>query len=62
MLSWRAVLCPYCGESFDTHIDTSAGDQTYTEDCYVCCRPIVFHIATDSDGNLTTVETRREED
>ncbi|HEX9813064.1 MAG TPA: CPXCG motif-containing cysteine-rich protein [Burkholderiales bacterium] len=62
MLNWRAVQCPYCGEAFDTGIDTSAGGQTYTEDCYVCCRPIVFRIAADADGNLTTVETRREED
>jgi hypothetical protein len=62
MLDWRAVGCPYCGEAFETGIDTSAGDQTYTEDCRVCCRPIVFLIATDTDGSLATVETRREED
>lgn len=62
MLSLRSVRCPYCGETFDTNVDTSGGDQRYIEDCYVCCRPIVFNIATDADGNLTALETRREED
>ncbi|MHB1587257.1 MAG: CPXCG motif-containing cysteine-rich protein [Acidiferrobacteraceae bacterium] len=38
------VLCPYCGESFETMADWSAGDQHYIEDCSVCCRPIVFRL------------------
>jgi Cysteine-rich CPXCG len=62
MLSLRNVRCPYCGETFDTNVDTSGGDQQYIEDCYVCCRPIVFNLATDADGNLAALETRREED
>lgn len=62
MLSLRSVCCPYCGETFDTNVDSSGGDQQYIEDCYVCCRPIVFTITTDADGALTVLETRREED
>lgn len=57
----HTVQCPYCGESFDTSVDTSGGSQRYTEDCYVCCRPIVFTLTLDPDGSLS-VETRREED
>jgi hypothetical protein len=58
----QSVQCPYCGESFETAIDTSAGNQEYIEDCYVCCRPIVFRIETDNEGNLLEVDVRREND
>jgi hypothetical protein len=62
MLVLRTVQCPYCGESFDTNVDPSGGSQEYIEDCYVCCRPIVFSLEADANGNLTSLETRREED
>lgn len=58
----RAVECPYCGESFETNVDASAGDQEYIEDCQVCCRPIVFRLTADADGNVQDLETRREQD
>lgn len=58
----RSVLCPYCGESFISVVDASAGDQSYYEDCEVCCRPILFHTEIDSDGNLLTITTLREDD
>ncbi|MEO5572994.1 MAG: CPXCG motif-containing cysteine-rich protein [Gammaproteobacteria bacterium] len=55
------VDCPYCGEMFETFIDTSAGDQEYIEDCYVCCRPINFRITTDHEENLLSVETHADD-
>ena len=33
--------CPYCGEVIELLVDPSAGPQRYTEDCEVCCRPMV---------------------
>jgi predicted DCC family thiol-disulfide oxidoreductase YuxK len=54
------VQCPYCGETFETMIDTSAGDAEYIEDCQVCCRPIEFRIETDEEGNLLNVSTQGE--
>ena len=62
MTSQQSVQCPYCGETFETGIDTSGGSQEYVEDCYVCCRPIVFRLTADADGNLVSLETRREND
>lgn len=38
------IHCPWCGEPCDTFCDISAGHQSYTEDCQVCCRPIVMTI------------------
>jgi hypothetical protein len=54
------IDCPYCGESYDTTVDTSAGAQTYVEDCAVCCRPIVVTVEVSEDDALTGVRTRRE--
>jgi len=35
------VDCPSCGESCALAVDTSAGpEQSYFEDCAVCCRPM----------------------
>lgn len=62
MLEMRAVNCPYCGEKVDVSIDLSAGSQNYIEDCYVCCRPIHFSIEVDHDGELTLVNTFRDDD
>jgi hypothetical protein len=38
-----SIQCPYCGENIDILVDTSAGDQSWIEDCSVCCHPINFH-------------------
>ncbi|MBA1272036.1 CPXCG motif-containing cysteine-rich protein [Stutzerimonas azotifigens] len=47
MLETQDYACPYCGEPVEAVLDLSAGDQQYTEDCPVCCRPIVFDLRTD---------------
>jgi hypothetical protein len=60
--SLQSVQCPYCGETFETEIDTSGGSQEYIEDCYVCCRPILFRVEVDVDGELTGLEVQREND
>ena len=46
-------ICPHCGEEVDTSPDPGAGlEQTYVEDCPVCCRPnlIVARYSPDDDG------------
>ena len=45
------IQCPYCWESFEILLDNSVEEaQQYTEDCYVCCRPIVIHLGLGADG------------
>lgn len=56
-LEEKDVTCPYCGETFSTLIDLSAGDQIYIEDCAVCCQPIELDIRLDGDD--VTVDLRR---
>lgn len=46
----RVVCCPYCGEWIECLIDITAADSEYTEDCQVCCRPIVFAVGLGAMG------------
>ncbi|GMR20465.1 MAG: CPXCG motif-containing cysteine-rich protein [Gammaproteobacteria bacterium] len=56
------VQCPYCGEHYESSIDVSGGNQEYFEDCQVCCHPIAFLTRVNDDGNLLTIEIRRDDD
>lgn len=49
MLETERYECPYCGEIGVAELDLSGGDQTYVEDCAVCCRPITFVLQTDGE-------------
>jgi hypothetical protein len=62
MLEFIQLHCPYCGESFDSSIDLSGGDQDYTEDCAVCCKPISVSVRVDAQDELIGVNTRRDHD
>jgi hypothetical protein len=53
------VRCPYCGESFGTSIDLSAGGQAYVEDCQICCQPIEITVELTQDGQLHAVRAER---
>lgn len=42
--------CAYCGETNVTFIDLSAGgQQSYVEDCQVCCQPNVLFVGIDEE-------------
>jgi hypothetical protein len=57
----KTVECPYCGENIDVLVDQSEEQQNYIEDCQVCCRPIVFNVTVDSDGDANiTVNAENE--
>ncbi|MDX2478613.1 MAG: CPXCG motif-containing cysteine-rich protein [Gammaproteobacteria bacterium] len=42
-----SVQCPYCWEVIDVLLDCSVNEQSYIEDCQVCCRPINFSVSVD---------------
>jgi hypothetical protein len=62
MLVARRIVCPYCGETFETAVDTSGGSQEYIEDCQICCRPIVFHARVDHEGVLSELNLGRDDE
>lgn len=41
----RTFTCPYCWEQISVLLDPSVAEQTYVEDCEVCCRPLRIHYA-----------------
>ncbi len=47
----RRVRCPFCAESMTLLIDTSAGSQSYIEDCQICCQPMQVSFIAD-EGEL----------
>jgi len=56
---FATVQCPYCGESFETAVDLSAGSFSYVEDCQVCCQPIELAGETDEAGALVGLTASR---
>jgi hypothetical protein len=54
-----AIDCPYCGETFETAVDASAGDrQQQIEDCAICCQPITVLVAVGADGEIAVRSLR----
>ena len=50
MQTTAEYVCAFCGESNTTFIDISAGmQQSYVEDCQVCCRPNILYLRIDED-------------
>jgi Cysteine-rich CPXCG len=47
----HAATCPHCGERIDLTLDLSVPEQSYIEDCPVCCRPMAVSYAA-VDGEL----------
>jgi len=62
MIETITIQCPYCGESYETVVDLSAGSQRYVEDCAVCCRPIEVTLQVGDDGELIEVGTATDND
>ncbi|WNH11147.1 CPXCG motif-containing cysteine-rich protein [Thalassobellus suaedae] len=36
----KFFTCPYCWESISMLLDNSIPEQSYIEDCEICCNPI----------------------
>jgi len=49
------VICPYCSEPVEIALDSGGGaDQSYVEDCQVCCRPwqVTVHYGEDGGADV----------
>jgi hypothetical protein len=42
-------ICPYCWQNISMILDLSVGEQSYIEDCEVCCRPINIRYTAKND-------------
>jgi len=41
LLEGHDAECPHCGEPITLTLDLSVEEQSYIEDCPVCCKPMV---------------------
>ena len=56
-----AFQCAGCGELNATTVDASAGrEQSYVEDCQVCCKPNVLHIRYDASAETFVIRAELE--
>jgi hypothetical protein len=62
MIEEALVTCPACWETIELSLDLSAGSQTYTEDCPVCCRPMTVRLWVGEGGHEYSVEVEAESD
>ena len=46
-VSEKRCHCPHCAEPISIVVDSSAGHQTYIEDCQVCCQPMEITLEVD---------------
>ena len=62
MQTTSEYICAFCGEANSTFVDISAGmQQSYVEDCQVCCRPNILFIRVDEHTLDVEIETDYEE-
>lgn len=50
--------CPYCWQRISIIVEPEAEEQTYIEDCEVCCRPIRIDIVID-DGEIASFSAQQ---
>jgi hypothetical protein len=46
------IQCPYCWETITILVDDSVSEQSYVEDCHVCCRPILIDVSVGYDDEV----------
>lgn len=41
LIQGHDATCPHCWEPINLTLDVSVAEQSYVEDCPVCCRPLI---------------------
>jgi transcription elongation factor Elf1 len=53
LLEERHFECPACGAPVSVLLDLSVPDQTYVEDCEVCCQPLEITVCSEAGGGIS---------
>jgi hypothetical protein len=56
------IRCPFCREAITIFVDPTVSGDEYTEDCTVCCRPILIRVDRESPGERAQIRIDREYD
>ena len=62
MLRLEHIYCPNCGEKQWIEIDCSVPEDSYYQDCEVCCQSMVINMTADINGTLLSLTVKREDD
>ena len=54
----HAFTCPYCWEPITMLLDLSVADQSYVEDCEVCCNPVTLSFRADQ-GEIVAFDAQQ---
>ena len=58
LLQGQDATCPHCWETINLTLDLSVPQQSYVEDCPVCCKPMyVSYTAVDGEVAEFSVES-----
>lgn len=58
LLQDQDATCPHCGETISLTLDLSVPEQSYIEDCPVCCKPmLVSYSAAEGEIAQFSVES-----
>ena len=61
MQTTAEFYCAFCGEVNTTFVDLSAGNQqSYVEDCQVCCRPNILYLTLDEETLVVQIDSDTE--
>jgi hypothetical protein len=58
LLQGHDATCPHCWETIQLTLDLSVPEQSYIEDCSVCCRPMWVSYRA-SDGEIDELKIER---
>ena len=57
LLQGHDATCPHCWETITLTVDLSVPEQSYVEDCPVCCKPmLVSYSATGGELDSLSVD------
>ena len=48
LIQGQPATCPHCWESITLTLDLSVPEQSYIEDCPVCCKPLIVSYTVDN--------------
>ncbi|MGO9994746.1 MAG: CPXCG motif-containing cysteine-rich protein [Steroidobacteraceae bacterium] len=58
LLQGHDATCPHCWETINLTLDLSVPEQSYIEDCPVCCKPmLVSYSTTDGEVDALSVDS-----
>ncbi len=60
LIDARSITCPHCWQSIEILIDLSEPEQSYIEDCSICCRPISIRVSA-ADGEILELDASASE-